>query len=77
VLAEINRWIEAGQSVFQAELASLRAASFASSRSPPYYGPHSRSFFRRKAFRTTDGRCDATRLTLPDQAWSKQCESAE
>jgi hypothetical protein len=35
VLAEINRWIEAGQSVFQAELASLRAASFASSRSPP------------------------------------------
>jgi hypothetical protein len=35
VLAEINRWIEAGQSVFQEELASLPAASFASSRSPP------------------------------------------
>jgi hypothetical protein len=35
VLAEINRWIEAGQSVFQEELASLAAASFASSRSPP------------------------------------------
>jgi transposase len=35
VLAEINRWIEVGQSVFQAELAALRAASFASSRSPP------------------------------------------
>ena len=35
VLAEINRWIEAGQSVFQEELASLRSASFASSRSPP------------------------------------------
>jgi hypothetical protein len=35
LLAEINRWIEAGQSVFQEELASLRAASFASSRYPP------------------------------------------
>jgi hypothetical protein len=35
VLAEINRWIEAGQSVFQEELASLPPASFASSRSPP------------------------------------------
>ena len=35
VLAEIHRWIEAGQSVFQEELASLPAASFASSQSPP------------------------------------------
>lgn len=35
VLAEINRWIEAGQSVFREELASLPAASFDSSRSPP------------------------------------------
>ena len=35
VLAEINRWIEAGQSVFQEELASLPAASFISSIPPP------------------------------------------
>jgi hypothetical protein len=35
VLAEINRWIQAVQSVFQEELASLPAASFDSSRSPP------------------------------------------
>jgi hypothetical protein len=35
VLAEIDRWVEAGQSVFQEELASVRAAAFAFSRSPP------------------------------------------
>jgi transposase len=35
VLAEINRWIEAGQSVFQEELASLQAATASSSRAPP------------------------------------------
>jgi hypothetical protein len=35
VLAEINRWIEAGQSVFQEELASRPAPSFISSIPPP------------------------------------------
>ena len=35
VLAEINRWIETGQSVFREELASLQAATASSSRHPP------------------------------------------
>jgi hypothetical protein len=35
VLAEINRWIEAGQSVFREELASFQAATASSSRPPP------------------------------------------
>ena len=35
VLAEINRWIETGQSVFREELASLQAATAASSKPPP------------------------------------------
>ena len=35
LLAEINRWIERGQSVFREEVASLRAATAFSSRSPP------------------------------------------
>ena len=35
LLAEINRWIERGQSVFREELASLQAATACSSRSPP------------------------------------------
>jgi hypothetical protein len=35
VLAEINRWIETGQSVFRKELASLQAATTAPSTPPP------------------------------------------
>ena len=35
VLAEINRWIETGQSVFREELASLQAATTAPSTLPP------------------------------------------
>ena len=35
VLAEINRWIETGISVFREELASLQAATARSSRHPP------------------------------------------
>jgi hypothetical protein len=35
VLVEINGWIETGQSVFREELASLRAATIASSKPPP------------------------------------------
>ena len=35
VLAEINRWIETGQSVFREELASIQAATTASSKLPP------------------------------------------
>ena len=35
VLAEINRWIETGQSVFREELASLRSVPASSSRPPP------------------------------------------
>jgi len=35
VLAEINRWIETGQSVFREELASIQAATTASSILPP------------------------------------------
>ena len=35
VLAEINRWMESGQSVFREELAALRAATAAPSRAPP------------------------------------------
>jgi hypothetical protein len=35
LLAEINRWIKKGQSVFREELASLRAAAASSCRAPP------------------------------------------
>ncbi len=35
VLAEINRWIETGQSVFREELASIQAATTAPSKPPP------------------------------------------
>ena len=35
VLAEINRWIETGQSVFREQLASIQAATTASSKLPP------------------------------------------
>ena len=35
VLAEINRWMETGQSVFREELASLQAATTAPSKPPP------------------------------------------
>ncbi len=35
VLAEINRWIETGQSVFREELASIQAATAAPSKPPP------------------------------------------
>ena len=35
VLAEINRWIETGQSVFREELASIQAATAPLSKPPP------------------------------------------
>jgi hypothetical protein len=35
VLAEINRWIETGQSIFQEELASLQASTTAPAKPPP------------------------------------------
>ena len=35
VLAEINRWMETGQSVFREEVASLQAATTAPSKPPP------------------------------------------
>jgi len=35
VLAEINRWIEMGQSVFREELASIQAATTAPAKPPP------------------------------------------
>jgi hypothetical protein len=35
VLAEINRWIETGQSIFREELASIQAVTTAPSKLPP------------------------------------------